>query len=406
MAIQDKCGICDSINLKKVLKTKQLPISTRYKKNPTEKEFLKHIELNSCLDCGVFQIGNPIDYKKLVPIYDWISYNEPEDHLDDACRIIKESVSSIEDLCVGGLTYKDDSTLNRLQNLGFKNIWRIDPLKDLEITNRMHNIESIQEKIGANKVNELIDRYGLADVLLVRHIFEHTHHTREFTDSLTRLVKSQGLVIFEVPDCEAAIKSLDYTTLWEEHRYYFTSETFSKSLEILGFEIIDFKCYEYPHENSLVAFTRASGVNKKLNLNTLSRNNHLKDVEIFVKEISSQQEILKQKLKKFKQRKSNIAIFGGGHLSCMFMNIMDCTGYIRCVVDDDPLKQNLYMPGTEIKILGSNSLNDQDIGLCLMAVSPSSEKAIIENNKEFTERGGIFTSIFPQNENNIFNIHI
>ena len=270
----------------------------------------------------------------------------------------------------------------------------------------MHNIESIQEKVRSNRVDEIRDRYGLADILLVRHIFEHTHHTEEFSNSLIGLVKSDGLVIFEVPDCTAAIKSLDYTTLWEEHRYYFTPETFSKSLEILGFEIIDFKCYQYPHENSLVAFTRPTGTNKEINLKTPSRDNHLKDVEIFVKEISSQKEILKEKLKKFKQSKSNIAIFGGGHLSCMFMNIMDCTSDIKCIVDDDPLKQNLYMPGTDIKILGSNSLYDENIKLCLMGVSPSSEKAIISNNKEFTSRGGIFTSIFPQNENNIFNLHI
>jgi len=354
----------------------------------------------------VLQILNPIDYRQLAPRYDWIKYNEPEDHLDDVCKSIEEIMGPIKDLSFGGITYKDDTTLERTKRIGALQIWRIDPHKDLGIRKKMFNIESIQERIRTRRVEQIKNKYGLADVLLVRHIFEHTHHTIDFSNSLKRMIKPDGLLIIEVPDCSAGIDYLDYSILWEEHTYYFTPKTLARSLEILGYEIVKFQCYEYPHENSLVAFARPIKNKKPKGFTNGVFQNELYGLQRFADNFSDKKKILNKKLNMFRLSYGNIAIFGGGHLSCMFINILDCASEIKCVIDDDPMKQHLYMPGSKVKILSSKSLYDFNIRLCLMAVSSASEKNIVNNNPEFTSKGGIFTSIFPQNSNNIFNIHL
>lgn len=404
MKSSTKCGICNSDNLEEILKTKPLPISTRYLSNQKKKEFLKPMKMGLCQGCGLFQIINPVYYGELVPLYDWINYNEPEDHLDKVCSVIREIKGVGKELCFAGLTYKDDTTLARLKKMNAFDVWRIDPLKDLNITERNHNIESIQEKVSYIDEKKLLKEYKKADIMLVRHILEHTHHTKLFSNSLKKMVNSDALLVFEVPDCTEALKHNDYTTLWEEHRYYFTPETFLRSLEILGYEIVKFECYKYPHENSLVAFVYPSETIKSTYLRKSSIGNELEVATKFAKNIYKQKNILHKNLKKILSKNGKISIFGAGHLSSMFINIMDCASEIECVIDDDPNKQNLFMPGSRVKILDSTSLYNNDISLCLTAVSPASEEKIRSNNKDFVSGGGIFTSIFPQSQNNIFNI--
>ena len=39
--------------------------------------------MGQCSDCGLIQLVNPAPAKELLPPYDWITYSEPEGHLDD-----------------------------------------------------------------------------------------------------------------------------------------------------------------------------------------------------------------------------------------------------------------------------------------------------------------------------------
>ena len=65
------------------------------------------------------------------------------------------------------------------------------------------------------------------------------------------------------------------------------------------------------------------------------------------------------------------------------------------VIDDNPHKRGLYMPGSKLPIAGSPALLERDISLCLLSLNPIGEQKVIEKNSAFVERGGTFASIFP-----------
>ena len=85
----------------------------------------------------------------------------------------------------------------------------------------------------------------------------------------------------------------------------------------------------------------------------------------------------------------------------MFINLMEIGENVEFVVDDDPNKQGLYMPGSLLPICDSTSLTERSIGLCLLALSPDSEREVIRKNGAFLEAGGRFASIFPWRENHL-----
>ena len=88
-------------------------------------------------------------------------------------------------------------------------------------------------------------------------------------------------------------------------------------------------------------------------------------------------------------------MFGAGHLASTFLTVMDVADLIEFVVDDNPNKRGLFMPGSHLPIVGSDALLNSEARLCLLGLNPLSEQKVIERQRAFTEAGGVFKSIFP-----------
>ena len=97
----------------------------------------------------------------------------------------------------------------------------------------------------------------------------------------------------------------------------------------------------------------------------------------------------------FRSAQGRIAVFGAGHLSCAWINFLGARDHIDFVVDDDPRKRSLFMPGSRLPIFASSQLLERGIKLCLLSVSKESEARVIGNHRAFLGGGGIFASIFP-----------
>jgi len=89
-----------------------------------------------------------------------------------------------------------------------------------------------------------------------------------------------------------------------------------------------------------------------------------------------------------------VVLFGAGHLAAKFLNLLETSNYVDCVIDDNPNKQALVMPGSRLPIRGSSLLEQERIDLCLLSLSPESEKKVLSAKKTYLERGGEFRSIF------------
>ena len=118
----------------------------------------------------------------------------------------------------------------------------------------------------------------------------------------------------------------------------------------------------------------------------------------FVKILNRQKNEVRKKLTALKQEKGSIAMFGAGHLSVAFISLMQVADLISCVIDDNPNKKGLQMPVGELQIVGSEVLYSGEIGVCLLGLNPQNQPKVMSNHRRFTELGGVFVSIFSDNE--------
>ena len=362
---------------------------------PLEQENLFPLELGECASCGLIQISHPASPEELRPRFDWITYNEQEGHLDDLAEKISALPGLRPQADIGAISFKDDSTLARLQKKGFKADWRLNPQEDLGIKDKCSGLETVQACLSVENAEAIAKRRGPMDVLIVRHILEHTHQPHRFANALRRLVKPDGFLVFEVPDCNPALVRGDYTMPWEEHILYFTPETFRQSLARLGFSVVRFECYPYSNENSLVAIVQpADAIAAAPTLVDSKGRAYAESFEPYRLRVI-------EALKHYRQRHGKIAIFGAGHLSCAWVNFLRTQDYIEFFVDDHPKKCGMFMPGSRLPIRGSASLLAESVKLCLLSLSPESEVKVLAKNQQFLAQGGAFASIFPGKTNSL-----
>ena len=84
-------------------------------KNPVDEEKLFPLKLGQCQKTGLIELIDPVHPKELNPKYDWLTYNEPEDHLDDMVKRILDFFPKDKSLKIGGVSIKDVSTLERFK---------------------------------------------------------------------------------------------------------------------------------------------------------------------------------------------------------------------------------------------------------------------------------------------------
>lgn len=396
-----KCQICQHQGLELLIDCGEQALCNRFLRDSREEEYKFPLKLVQCENCGTLQLKEIVPVEEVAPRYEWLQYREPEEHLDELADVIFQlpNISPKSTIC--GVSSKDDTLLKRLKRKGIASTWRVDPQKDLGIHHPGAGGEMVQKYFTCQKASEIKKSRGVADVVIARHIYEHSSDVQETVSALKNLIHDDGYIILEIPDCTETLKSRDYTMLWEEHTLYFTPATFKNSFSFFGLSDCWSKSFPYPVENAIVAILQKKDHIEdrgRLNLDIEDEFTLARD---YAQEFLSKRNEVQQVIKRYRDNDERIALFGAGHLACIYSNIMEISPYLDCVIDDNPHKKGLLMPGSKLMISGSDQLTARKINKCLLSVRPDVQEKVIEKNKDFIASGGEFISIYRSGINPI-----
>ena len=368
------------------------PVCSHFKSQADEPAAHHPLALAQCTRCGQLQIQDPAPVALLRCPHAWVSYIEPEGHLDQLVDELCALPNAHPQWRVGGVTYKDQSTLERLRQRGWNNLWQVDPTTDLEISDGATDLAVIQERLTPERARRAAAKYGRCDILLVRHILEHTHAPREFLAALNELVTPNGIIVFECPDSQQAFLQREYTVLWEEHVWYFTPELFARFFGIFGLQPVRVRIYPYAVENSLVAFVSPHAAGDAPGLPSPAMLAEERGQMTRYAGDFSRQKIAWQSW--MRQSAGRVAAFGAGHSMCAFINFFGLKEHIAFIADDHPRKLGHFLSGNGRPIRPSQLLQDGGIDHCLMGLSPESETKVLARQEPAQSAGVRFVSIF------------
>ena len=401
IATHRSCHLCKSSRVEELLDLGLQPVCNRFLSRPDEEEFKHPMRLGFCSACGIPQLMDPVPVAELRPRFDWITYAEPERHVNRMADTIARLPGLGKNSVCYGVSFKDDSILTALAERGLGRTRRLDVKTDLDIEDSRAGVETVQDRLTPERCHSLAKTLGPADVVVARHILEHSRDVFRFMSALRGLLNPSGYLVLEVPDCARALENLDYSTIWEEHVLYFTPWTFKRAMTIGGFSSVHFEVFPYAPEDVLVCIGRFSG-----SASPPPAGMEQESLELEKNRAFGFRDGLAGRGEKFRRYffdhrigPDEVAVFGAGHLSCVFINLLGLAGQIDFVVDDHPQKQGLFMPGNHRPIRGPAALADGRTRLCLLGINADSEPGVIGANGRYAARGGTFASIFPASPN-------
>lgn len=393
---QQKCRLCHGSELTELINFGRRPITKRLLTTPTPaNEFTHPVALHACNKCGFVQILDVVPQEELYTNYELHSSWKPQPHL----------MSEIEELLKNGLVSKDSFVveigcndgiaLSLLKRSGIENLLGIEPSRDVSKIASDSGLNIINDYFSENIAAVIRDKYGMADLIICRQVLEHISYIDSFMNGIKALIKEGKYVLFEVPDFSIPLAYGDISAIWEEHVNYFTEDSLIQLLSHYGFEIQSVSKYNFSGGALCVVAKYISGkehsyelVSKKTLHGILS---YPANVDAF---LSKAIDVLKE----VKNTGGKIAIYGAGNRTVILLNYI-LKSYVDVVVDDQPEKQNRFIPLCHLPILSPAELTRLNIKLCLLAVNAENEETVIEKNKSFIAAGGRFVSILSPSDN-------
>ena len=215
------CRLCGEDGYEILIDLGKQPVSHHFvEKHKVADKF--PMAFGQCQICGVAQLSDPMPLESMVPKFDWIKFNEPEDHLEEMSRFISSLPGITKHSKILGISKHDKPLLQQLSKAGFTQLDQVSATEDLGLPHENPSEALIQSKFDSKNAESIVNKRGSYEIVLVRRVLEHAFNGFEFIEALKALLSPGGFLVFEVPDCKSSFENGDVTTLWEEHVSYFT----------------------------------------------------------------------------------------------------------------------------------------------------------------------------------------
>ncbi|TAH37554.1 MAG: methyltransferase domain-containing protein [Alphaproteobacteria bacterium] len=221
------------------------------------------------------------------------------------------------------------------------------------------------EFFGVACAKKLVAEGRQADLLLGNNVLAHVPDLNDFVLGLKILLAPKGVITFEFPHLLKLMEENQFDTIYHEHFCYFSLLAISKVFAHHGLTIFDVE--ELPtHGGSLRIHachqghrTLTDGYQDVLKKELTFGLDQISTYEKFAQQVR----VTKQKLLEFlieaKQQGKKIAGYGAAAKGNTLLNYCGIRGdFLDYVVDLNPHKQNMFLPGTHIPIYAPEKIKE------------------------------------------------
>ena len=321
------------------------PLANSYHNNENELEKYP-LMLNLCKKCFHLQLSHIVNPDLLFKNYLYVSGTT--DTLKKYFEWFAEftvEMSSIKKGKVLDIACNDGTQLDFYKNIGWQT-YGVDPSVNLhEISSKDHDV--ICDYFSSNLFGNT-----KFDIITAQNVFAHNENAKEFLDDCFELMHDDSLLFIQTSQAEM-IKNNEFDTIYHEHLSFFNINSFNELTKRTKLKLLN--VIKTPiHGMSYVFILSKTESNPKLieNFISLEKNQGLLDLVTYVDYKDKVYDIVnefKNTIVNYKNKGYKIVGYGAAAKGMTFLNFADVV--LDYVIDDNELKQNLYTPNTNIKIV-------------------------------------------------------
>jgi SAM-dependent methyltransferase len=224
----------------------------------------------------------------------------------------------------------------------------------------------LEERAGgaaAERVTVIKDYYSedyanlVGDAVVCRHTLEHIHRVGELVQLVRHSLRASPdtVVLFELPDVLRVLREVAFWDLYYEHCSYFTPGSLGRLFRGSGFTILDL-ALDYDDQYILIECRPADGRIAGPHPLEEKPGDVAEAVDDFTRAFASTRARWRDRIRSARADGRRAVIWGGGSKGVAFLTTLGLNGEVEYVVDVNPHKQGMFMPGTGHPVVGPDFL--------------------------------------------------
>jgi hypothetical protein len=352
------CVLCGCVQLTEALKLPSTPLANEFVAQPTEQERFP-LTLNLCDACGHLQLAEVVDPKRLFSRYVYVSGTSPAfvRHFAEYARDVKERLALGSKSVVVDVGSNDGTLLKQFRELGIEGLLGVEPA--INIAAEAFARDGIPFEgafLSRRTAGRVRERLGAADVVTANNVFAHADDLGEIAAAAQALLHPDGEFIFEVSYLRDVVEKQLFDTIYHEHLSYHAVKPLVPFLARHGLTLYDAERVP-THGGSIRCYaSRATRPRTQALDMLISEESRLGlfDLACYKKlgsTVVARGAELRATLRQLAASGKRIVGYGA---PAKLTTLMYAYGLeqsdILAIVDDAPLKQGLYTPGTNIPV--------------------------------------------------------
>ena len=360
-----KCRSCNKEEfLEFISLNSQPPANAFLKESDFDKEVLYPLDVTCCRNCLLVQLTDEsyIPRDKLFLDYAYASSISGglRNHFTELADKIKSEFNPNLVVDIGS---NDGVLLKPLLELGCEAIG-VEPAGNLAKQANNNGLTTICSYFDRDTVNKIISNNGKADIVVASNVFAHLDEYHDIIENVKRILSENGTYIVEVQYFADMIRDMTFDNIYHEHVLYYTIHSMINLFDKHNMTVYNVE--KIPtHGGSIRAYI-SEGKSPQQSVNDLireERENGIDNLQTLEKFNDKLQKNIKEIRELFNRlNKENKRIFGYGapaKSSTMINSIGLNNNSVELIIEDSPLKQGLFTPGSHIPITGPEILEKE-----------------------------------------------
>ena len=356
---EKKCRLCFSKKTEKILDLGIQPLANNLVKNKNTKLKKFPLIIFFCNNCKAVQLSETVDPNILFRKYFWTT-STSSTAKKFSLKFYKEIISlkNKKNPLIVEIASNDGTFLIPFKEKGYE-IVGIDPAKNISKIANKKKIPTINSFFDLKTSNIVKNTYREGDIIFARNVIAHVKNIHELINATSNLISENGIFAVEFHYAKKILDDLQYDSIYHEHIFYYSIKSLKNLFKKHKFNLFD--GFKSPISGgALVLIFSKENKEKTKRLFELEKEeidnkiNTLNKWKKFSKKVQNHSNQFRKEVEKMNLKYGKIVAYGASARSSTILNFAGLgEDQLEFIVDNNPLKNNLYTPGTKIKIINS-----------------------------------------------------
>jgi SAM-dependent methyltransferase len=402
------CRLCGGKHLVLALELTPTPLANAFvpREEVDKPQPLFPLDVFFCVDCRHVQLLDVVDPSVLFENYVYVSGTSTSfiAHFENYVKGVLNQFKPAPGSLVIDIGSNDGTMLRFFQQAGMK-VLGVDPARSIADEAKRKGIPTMTAFFNPKLAAEIRAQHGPASIITANNVFAHIDNLEAIVEGIRALIAPDGVFMFEVSYLVDVFQNTLFDTIYHEHLDYHSVKPLVPFFKRLGMELIEavrvgshggslhgtaqLKNGPHPVGKSVaeaVAIEEKLGLDRAETFHQFGRNINLLKAD------------LGKLLRELKAQGKKIAGFGAPAKATTLMYHFGIGhDLVDFIVDDSPLKQNLFTPGHHVPVVPSSVMYEQKPDYVLI-LAWNFAGPIMKSHRAYTENGGHFIVPIPKLE--------